>query len=64
MANNWEKAISILAGNLNSGLSYLITTVPMLVAIAALLTQKFTHFNKGKLISRGLLLSSILPKNE
>ena len=29
MANIWEKAISILAGNLNSGLSYLITTVNM-----------------------------------
>ena len=27
MANIWEKYISILAGNLNSGLSYLITTV-------------------------------------
>ena len=27
MANIWEKAISILAGNLNSVLSYLITTV-------------------------------------
>jgi hypothetical protein len=27
MANIWEKAISILAGNLNSGLSYLIITV-------------------------------------
>ena len=27
MANIWEKAKSILAGNLNSGLSYLITTV-------------------------------------
>ena len=27
MANVWEKAISILAGNLNAGLSYLITTV-------------------------------------
>ena len=27
MANIWEKDISILAGNLNSGLSYLITTV-------------------------------------
>ena len=27
MANIWEKAISVLAGNLNSGLSYLITTV-------------------------------------
>ena len=27
MANIWEKAISILAGNLNSGCSYLITTV-------------------------------------
>ena len=27
MANNWEKATLILAGNLNSGLSYLITTV-------------------------------------
>ena len=28
MARIWEKAILILAGNLNSGLSYLITTVP------------------------------------
>ena len=27
MANLWEKGISVLAGNLNSGLSYLITTV-------------------------------------
>ena len=27
MANVWEKAIPILAGNLNLGLSYLITTV-------------------------------------
>ena len=27
MANVEEKAVSILAGNLNSGLSYLITTV-------------------------------------
>ena len=27
MANIWEKAISILAGNLNSGPSYLIKTV-------------------------------------
>ena len=27
MANNWEKAVSILVGNLNSGLCYLITTV-------------------------------------
>ena len=27
MANIWEKGISILAGNLNSGCSYLITAV-------------------------------------
>ena len=27
MAKIWEKVISILAGNLKSGLSYLITTV-------------------------------------
>ena len=27
MAYTWEKAKSILVGNLNSGLSYLITTV-------------------------------------
>ena len=27
MAKIWEKAVLILAGNLNSGLSYLITTV-------------------------------------
>ena len=30
MANIWEKAISILGGNLNSGRSYHITTVPIL----------------------------------
>ena len=30
MASIWEKAISILAGNLNSGRSYLITTVNLL----------------------------------
>ena len=37
MANIWEKAISILAGNLNLGLSYLIITVqnqPFLFYIA------------------------------
>ena len=28
MANIWIKAILILSGNLNSGLSYLIKTVP------------------------------------
>ena len=28
MASIWEKAISILAGKLNSGRSYLITAVP------------------------------------
>ena len=28
MARIWEKAISILAGNLNLGRSYLITAVP------------------------------------
>ena len=27
MANLWEKGISVLVGNLNSGLSYLIITV-------------------------------------
>ena len=31
MANIWEKAVLILAGNLNSGLSYLITTVMLTV---------------------------------
>ena len=29
MANIWEKAVSILAGSLDSGLSYLITTVEL-----------------------------------
>ena len=33
MANIGEKAISILAGNSNSGLSYLITTVTSIVII-------------------------------
>ena len=31
MANIWEKVISILAGNLNSGGSYLITAVPVIM---------------------------------
>ena len=31
MANIWEKAVSILGGKLNSGLSYLITTVRKLI---------------------------------
>ena len=39
MANIWEKDISILAGNLNAGLSYLITTV----------------LGKGQLITKCLL---------
>ena len=29
MSDIWEKAISIFAGYLNSGLSYLITTIPI-----------------------------------
>ena len=35
MATIWEKAISILAGNLNSGRSYLITAVPCHLEIEA-----------------------------
>ena len=31
MANIWEKAVSILAGNLNSGFSYFITTVNLML---------------------------------
>ena len=31
MANIWKKAILILARNLNSGLSYLVITVPLLI---------------------------------
>ena len=33
MASIWEKAISILAGNLNSGPSYLITAVKKIPSI-------------------------------
>ena len=42
MTNIWEKAISILAGNLNSGRSYLITAVPgPALKIGANLRQRF-----------------------
>ena len=34
MANIWEKASPILVGNLNWGLSYLITTVPLVASVA------------------------------
>ena len=40
MANIWERAISILAGNLNLGRSYLITTVPMVSSGYPTLAQK------------------------
>ena len=41
MANNWGKAKSILTGNLNSGLSYLITAVLLVLA------KKMKQYNKG-----------------
>ena len=41
MANVWEKAKSILAGNLNSGLSYLITTVKRVHCTAGLYYKDF-----------------------
>ena len=33
MDNIWERAKSVLAGNLNSSLSYLITTVPIRITL-------------------------------
>ena len=52
MANIWEKAISILAGNLNSGLSYLFTTVHKIMQ-----TQFQTHF--GPIVSLRGRFSSV-----
>ena len=57
MANIWEKAISILAGNLNLGCSYLITTVtsihswyiPRTGTIKELRMQIFIFIQKMKL---------------
>ena len=43
MANIWEKAISILVGNLNSGPSYLITTV---------LADVFSYYELGSIKMR------------
>ena len=40
MANIWDIAISILAGNLNSGLSYLITTVTKVASVFQSFGQK------------------------
>jgi hypothetical protein len=34
MADIWERAKSFFAGNSNSGLSYLITTVPIPIALS------------------------------
>ena len=44
MANIWIKAISILAGNLNSGLSYLITTVTFPTI------NDFNRYNESNLV--------------
>jgi hypothetical protein len=40
MANIWEKDISIFAGNSNSGLSYLITTVPKGMEVSSIIPKK------------------------
>ena len=51
MVNNWEKGVSILAGNLNSGLSYLITTVNKYVVVICNehLGENIGFFEKEKL---------------
>ena len=46
MANIWEKAKSILAENLNSGLSYIIITVLNSMFISGLVDTLVTHANK------------------
>ena len=46
MVNIWEKAKSILAGNLNSGLSYIIITVLNSMFRSGLVDMLVTHANK------------------
>ena len=57
MANIWEKVISTFAGNLNSGLSYLITTVLGSVMILSRLTLAYQVTSSNHLSS-----SFLLPK--
>ena len=45
MANIWEKDKSILAGNLDSGLSYLITTVRLTLTLKICLVESFALIN-------------------
>ena len=49
MANIWETTTSILAGNLNSGLSYLITTVAWLMSKVSICPDQFlvSKFNEN-----------------
>ena len=48
MANTWEKAISILAGNLNLSHSYPITTVCNCIALLhALAEHELGFWNQG-----------------
>ena len=44
MASIWEKAISILAGNLNSGLSYLIKSWPRKAGLAVKKNQDASKY--------------------
>ena len=53
MANIWENAISILAGNLNMGHSYLITTVINVNSILTL--QLRPHAGQIKMILKHLI---------
>ena len=66
MANVWVTAKSILVGNLNSGLSYLITTVSMkptyiyICYIAYMYQQKFnsTVINMHIVTAENIMVSS------
>ena len=50
VASIWEKAISILAGNLNSGRSYLITAVTYRIcSLPGQFTKKTKEYNNAEL---------------
>ena len=62
MTNIWEKAISILAGNLNSGHSYLITAVTYVMQDKTWFSRNQENYRTFSQLKLGLILQGWCQK--
>ena len=65
MANIWEKAISILEWNLNSGLSYFITTFKFLLDFTGMSIDQYLQKKHGSKASKyGMTVAAFMAAKQ